>query len=124
MNPKEVALFDYLCIANIKQYLAETASLRNDTVVNTREQLFQIMLNNSHMKKFPSTVSDTKVSCELNCSIRQVKKHRYNEDAFKDIEPVQKSTGIKPTDFLIRHNAEAQVFNLFILIQMTNHKYL
>jgi predicted lactoylglutathione lyase len=111
MDNKEAALFDSLCMANIKQYLADTAAMRNETILNTRDQLFNILLNNANMKKFPQTVSDTKVSEELFCSIRQVQKHRNNEDAFKDIKPAPKSEGLKPTDFLIRHNEEAQVFH-------------
>lgn len=111
MDNKEAALFDSLCMANLKQYLADTAHMRNETVLNTRDQLFNILLNNANMKKFPKTVSDTKVSEELFCSIRQVQKYRNNEDAFKDIKPAPKSVGLKPTDFLIRHNEEAQVFH-------------
>ena len=115
MDLKEAALFDSLCMANIKQYLAETKSLRNDTVVATREQLLNIMLNNANFKKFPRTVSDIKVGGELWCSKRQVQKHRNNEDDFKEIKPAQKSTEARPTDFLIRYNEEARVFFMSIV---------
>ena len=115
MDLKEAALFDSLCIANIKQYLAETKNLRNDTVVATREQLLNIMLNNANFKKFPRTVSDIKVSGELWCSKRQVQKHRNNKDDFKDIKPAPKNTEARPTDFLIRYNEEARVFFISIV---------
>ena len=38
---------------NIAQYLQETASLRNDSVLGTRETLLRIILNDANMNKVP-----------------------------------------------------------------------
>ena len=38
---------------NIAQYLQETSLLRNDSVLNTRETLLRIILNDANMNKVP-----------------------------------------------------------------------
>jgi hypothetical protein len=42
---------------NIEQYLQETASLRNESVLTMREQLFRILLNDANMNKVPTCES-------------------------------------------------------------------
>jgi hypothetical protein len=96
-------------VDNIQQYFADTATLRTETVSNTREQLLRIMLNNANMAQVPTKVTATRVHKELSCSKKQVQKHAYNQDCFREIRPAKKSRKLKQSSFQVKHNDLAKV---------------
>jgi FixJ family two-component response regulator len=81
---------DKAFVNNVKDYLSETASLRNDSVANTRDELVQILLHETHFQHVPSDVTDTRIAKELNVSKALVQKHRKNKTPFKKIKASRK----------------------------------
>ena len=77
-------------VDNIQQYFAETATLRTETVSNTREQLLRILLNNANMAQVPTKVTATRAHKELSCFKKQIQKHTYIQECFREIRPAKK----------------------------------
>lgn len=107
-------------VDNIQQYFAETATLRTETVSNTREQLLRILLNNANMAQVPTKVTAARAHKELSCSKMQIQKHAYNKDCFREIRPAKKSRTVKKSSFLVKHNDLAKVTMNINVIQ--NHE--
>ena len=56
-----------------KQFFADSASPRNDHIIQTHQQTLQILLNNVNMKNLgPNVISDRMISKELKCTKRLV----------------------------------------------------
>ena len=96
-------------VDNIEQYFAETSNLRTETVSNTREQLLRILLNNANMSQVPTKVTATRAHKELSCSKKQIQKHAYNQDCFREIQPAKKSRKLKKSSFQVKQNDLAKI---------------
>jgi hypothetical protein len=113
MNP--LSDLNTALLRNVKQYLTDTAFLRNDVISNTRDQLLQIMLHHSHMQHVQHDISDSMIAKELTCSRALVTKYRNSKTPFKNIHAARKKKGLKPNCFLFKHNDLAQVYNNCLL---------
>lgn len=105
-----VFTLDKAFVNNVKGFFAETSSLRNDSIADTRDELLQILLHNTHFQHVPSDVTDTRIAKELNVSNALVQKHKHNKTPFKKIKASRKKKGLKPNSFLYKHNDLAQVY--------------
>ena len=110
-SKQDIGLLHAAWSANITQWCAETANMRNDTQRYVKEQLLRILLHSSNMTKVPKSVTVNRVATELSCSKRQVLEHGYSEECFEElIQPAKKKRKLKPNSFFIKHNDLVKVY--------------
>ena len=78
--------------ANTQQYLPETKGSKEESVLNTRNQLLQIILNKHGLKNLDeNTLSIRARSQQLAVGHRSISKHRNNKVPFKKMQASKKN---------------------------------
>ena len=105
-----LSLLHKAIVANTEQYLLDTKDFKESAVLDMRDQLLQIVLNEHGMKQCPQEhMSDRTITNLLHISKTSVSKNHYSKILFKKMQPSRKKTGLSKKAFIYEHNQLCQV---------------
>ena len=105
-----LSLLHKAIVANTEQDLFDTKDSKESAVLDMRDQLLQIVLNEHGMNQCPQEhMSDRTIANHLRISRSTVSKHRNSKVPFKKMQPSRKKTGISKKSFIYQHNELCQV---------------
>ena len=110
----ELSLLKDVIVANTQQYFLETKDSKEQSVLNTRDQLLKIVLHDYGMKGLDeNAVSTWAISNHLAVHHKSVAKHRSNKIPFKKMQASRKKQGLSKQSFIFQHNPLCQLMVQF-----------
>ena len=110
----ELSLLKDVIVANTQQYFLETKDSKEQSVLNTRDQLLKIVLHDYGMKGLDENALSTRaISNHLAVRRKSIAKHRSNKIPFKKMQASRKKQGLSKQSFIFQHNPLCQLMVQF-----------
>ena len=103
-------------VSNVRQFFADTKKSRDFGVMQKREGMLQVLLNNHGMQQINrNEVSNSVIARHLSVPRKTVAKHRDNKIPFRKTHPSKKKPGLTKNAFIFQHNQLCQTMVKFWL---------